>query len=290
MSARALIAILLCLPATALARPPVYVDEVAASFLSISYLDYQSSDLDSNAGEIGGERSLFDAQYQSDAAGWRVGLGHEYDALDIQLSGAEPQANGDLHTLHLTGALELPQQSGPLTLTLAPAISTSSNAMKDPGEWTSDTLQIWAAALWQPTGEHWDWVPGIAHDYRWGQSRVYPVAGITGTYRQISYWATWPDLSIAWDIDERWLLEFDLSPDGNEWYAFDRDLDNGDEFRREAWQGDLQISYQAFGGLRLGVSAGYQFDQAWRIRLRDGEWLRVDGVGVVGVHVGWVWR
>ena len=285
----ALIPILMTLAPLAGARAPVYLPDAQGTYLLASYLDLQSSDLDANAGEIGGERSALDAQYRAKDSAWRFALGHEYDALDIGLTGAEPETNGDLHTLHIATAWTQVNGNGELSVTLAPSISTSSNVMKDPGEWNSDSAQLWAAILWQHRGQHWDWVLGVAHDFRFGESRFYPVAGLNWQSDRVSIWATYPDLVFNWDINNHWLLTFDLSPDGNEWHAFDSELENGDEFQRDAWQAELRMSFQTSNGLRVGLSAGYQFDQRWRMRLENGEQFNraSDGNAFLGFHLGW---
>ena len=48
--------------------------------------------------------------------------------------------------------------------------------LAEPG--ISDSLQLWAAAAWRKPSLHGEWILGLAHDYRFGQSRVYPVAGM----------------------------------------------------------------------------------------------------------------
>jgi hypothetical protein len=272
------------------ARPAFFWQPSPISYLAADYLDFAGSDLDNRDGdEIGGLRSCIAGSYQSKDKPWKAAFAHEYNALDIDLTSPGPQTNGDLHTLHLAGHWQFPVSDGQLTLSLAPAVAASSNAMKNPDELGSDSLQLWAAAAWRKPSLHGEWILGLAHDYRFGQSRVYPVAGMGWQFSRGEIRATYPDLYLGWEFALRWLLEFSASPDGNEWQAYDRDLEDNGDFRREAWQSNLRLSYRFRKGLRIGLSAGYHWQQAWRMRLQDGSLLRTDSddSAFFGVHLGW---
>ncbi len=277
---------------TAQARTPIYLVPEDRAHITIAYQDFEDSDFDGSQGELGGSRSTLSAGYRGEKQPWHLGLGHSYDALDIQLSGAQPQTNGDLHTLHLAGSWTLPVAAGRLDFTLAPAVSASSNAIKDPGELDSDSLQLWGGASWRFPAAHWDWVLGVAHDYRFGRSRVYPMAGLTWRDENWSLWLTYPDVIVRFESAQGWSLAFSTSPDGNEWRAYSRDFERSDDFRREAWQSALEASYRWRNGLSVGVSAGYHWDQAWRIRREDGEQLRSgsDDAAFLGAQLAWSLR
>ena len=211
-------------------------------------------------------------------------------ALDIDTgSGSPPQNNGDLHALHLATQWAAGWGPGTLRLAFAPAVSTSSNGMKNPDELDSEAFQFWGAALYAWPAGPLQWVAGVAHDYRFGENRVYPVAGLEWQRDRLALRAVFPDLNIRLGADAGWALEFRIEPDGNEWLAYDRDLENSDTFQREAWQSDLRLSYRFRNGIGLGVSAGYYWQQEWEFRREDGSLAQTDGDDspFFGLHLGW---
>lgn len=279
----------LLLPLPASARTPVFLEPEYDTHLSARYRDWQTSDLQNRAGDIAGARTRLEGGYRNPQRSWRLALGHEYNALDIEFAGPEPQTNGHLHTLHLAAGWSLQAGNGNVALTVAPAISTSSNALKNPGELDARSLQMWAAAIGQFPAGGWDWVAGIAHDYRFGESRAYPVAGAEWRGERLFFRATYPDLVLRWSPANQWTLGFSLGPDGNQWRAFDEDLEDSDDFRREAWEAAAWARYRWRNGLSLGFSTGYMWDQQWRMRLETGEQLRTraENANFVGVELGW---
>ena len=90
-------------------------------------------------------------------------------------------------------------------------------------------------------------------------------------------------------LGDHWQLAFATAPDGNEWWAYDRDLETPDEFRSEAWRSELSLNYRFDNGLRLGLSAGYRWDTQWQFRREDGGWARLDtdSAPFYGIHLGW---
>lgn len=273
------------------ARPAFHWTTTEGTFVSVDYLSFEDSGLDTSDGEIGGPRSTGAGQFAFDTDhGWVAGLGHEYNALDIEaFSAAPPQTNGDLHTLHLATQWHTPVGGGELRLAAAPAISVSSNGLKNPDELGRDSLQLWGAALYQWPGSLFDWVLGVAQDYRFGERRVYPLVGIEWQSERIELRAVYPDIELAWMPTSHWLLTTGVTPDGNVWQAFDRELEHYDEFRREAWQAQLGIAYQFSNGIRLGGIAGLSWDQQWRFRRQDGSLARLDSEdsAFFGLHLGW---
>jgi hypothetical protein len=271
------------------AREPVFLIPEHHVYLRAAYGDMQTTDLDGATGDVGGARTTLSAGYRGQANSWRVALGHEYDARDVQLADAAPDTNGHLHTLHVAASWRLPAADGRLVLTFAPAISASSNLFKDPGKLDTESAQLWAAATWQVPSRRWDWVLGLAHDYRFGKARLYPVTGLSWQHDRFFLWATYPDLVARWKFAQQWALAFTVGPDGNEWQAYDEDLERSDDFRREAWQAGLELGYRWRNGLSLKLASHYYWDQRWRMRLEDGGLLRAraENSAFLGIELGW---
>ena len=212
MNQRALLFVCLLLSPPVEARTPVFLQAEDDAYLNASYRDLQTSELQDTAGDVGGARTRFAGGYRNPERAWWLALEHEYNALDIQLTGPEPQSNGHLHTLHVAAGWLLEAGSGNVALTFAPAISTSSNALKNPGELDASSIQLWAAAIGQIPAGGWDWIAGIAHDYRFGESRIYPVAGVDWRGEQFFLRVTYPDLTLRWQPADRWTLDAGYHP------------------------------------------------------------------------------
>ena len=284
-----LLALLAATPAWS--RPAFFWRTDSGTFVAIDYLDLrQSTFLDGNGG-IDGTRSLVAAQYAPGHDSSAVlGFGHEYNALAIAQPGLpEPQTNGDLHTLHLASQWRSKLAGGDFRVAAAPAVSVSSNALKNPDVLNSDSLQLWGAALYSRSAGGVRWILGAARDFRFGEGRVYPVAGFEWHHETLSLRATYPDIQLTWRLSGRWVLKGELAPDGNAWQAFRRDLREEDGFYREAWAAQLGLVHRFGNGLQVGFLAGLHWDQRWQYRLQNGDLAtpRGDSSAFLGVHLGW---
>ena len=274
------------------ARSAFFWDMEQGTRLSVDYLEFEDSELETQPqGNIGGQRSTTALQYDfSGEQGWVLAAGHEYNALDIDVEpDAEPQANGDLHTLSLATRWLGSMGPGRLQLAVAPALSLSSNALKDTDSWDSNSLQWWGAATYILADDKVNWIVGLARDYRFGDPRAYPVMGLRWSDDLHQVMLTYPDISVVRALGESWGLGFTIAPDGNRWQAWDRDLEASDDFRREAWQSEVFLRYGFRNGFRLGLAVGYYWSQQWKYHNQSGGVSRIDSEdsGYVGFHLGW---
>ena len=274
------------------ARSAFFWDVAEGSRLSVDYVELKNSDLESpTQGDIGGQRSTIAAQYDFAAKGqWVLAAGHEYNALDMAIEpGKNLQTNGDLHTLYLATRWLGMIGPGRLQLAFAPALSVSSNALKDSDTWNSGSRQWWGAATYIIPGNKVDWVFGLGHDYRFGDPRTYPVAGLQWRDNLHRVLLTYPDISLVRVLDGAWTLGFTTAPDGNRWQAWDRNLEESDDFRRQAWQSELYLRFGLRNGLRFGLAVGYHWNQQWKYRNQNGgvNRLAADDSSYVGLHLGW---
>lgn len=274
-----------------LARSPFHFSTEGGTLVGIESLDLREASFIGDPGSIGGRRTTAAAQYEAGGeTGWVVALGHEYDALEIAQPGAaEPETNGDLHTFHLATQWRTGFGDGDCRLALAPAVSVSSNALKNLEVLNGDSVQLWGAAIYsRPVGDL-RWVTGLVRDYRFGEGRVYPAVGVEWQGEALFLRAVYPDIELVWQLPYRWELRASMSPDGNEWQAFDRSLRDAAAFRREAWQGRLDVLYRFDNGLEVGGVAGIFENQRWRYRRLDGSFAHLEGErsAFVGLRVGW---
>jgi hypothetical protein len=258
--------------------------------VSAEHLDLESAPFAESRGESGGKRVTTAGQYDfGHRHGWVLGLGHEYSDLDISDPVASPQSNGHLHTLHLATQWKAALSEGELRLAAAPAVSVSSNAFKNPEVLGRDSLQLWGAALYTLRRGDIDWVLGAARDHRFGAGRVYPVAGFEWRADRFALRAVFPDIRLQWGAASGWALEADITPDGNEWLAFSRDLADANAFRSEGWQSQLGLRYRFDNGFEAALVAGWQWQQRWRYVRDDGSLAHTDGDdrAFFGVRLGW---
>lgn len=242
---------------------------------------------------LDGVRTVFNTGYQ-----WQNGLmsaiGHSYDGMDFELpANMVPPTNGDVHTLHLTTGWHGPWAGGTLSLALAPAISASSNAFNTPEEWSSEMLQVWGSVLYtHPFGEEGNginWVAGLAHDYRFGEDRVYPLLGLRWTGARTRLQLVYPDLLLEQDFGSGWTVAFSTSPDGNRWRVYDSDHQNSEDLVREGWLSELRL-HKRWQRLDIAISAGYQWHQRWIYRTAGGAEtaLSSDDTPTLGLHFRWL--
>lgn len=256
------------------------------------WLSSTQLDVDGGAGKgsIEGRRSGLALQWDS-GFGLVLGLGHEYNSLDIQLdaAGTEPATNGDLHTLYASVAWDWSFSGGSLRLALAPAVSASSNAIKEPDQLDGDSAQLWAAAVVALEASRGEWLLGAARDHRFGEARTYPVAGWRWHRPPWHLRLAYPDVLLARELGDSWRLGLSLAPDGNEWQAFDDDLERGEAFVREAWLAELRLSRSWGERFEMALSAGWFWDQHWRFSLAEGGSLRAgsDDSYALGLHLQW---
>ena len=284
------LALISALPASA--RSAFFWDMAAGTRLSVDYIEFEDSELGSpTQGDIGGQRSTSAVQYDFAVKGdWVLAAGHEYNALDIAADpGETPQSNGDLHTLYLATRWVGKIGPGRLQLAIAPALSVSSNALKDSDTWNSDSRQWWGAATYVMPGNNVDWVFGLGHDYRFGDPRTYPVAGLQWRDNLHQVLLTYPDISLVRALGRSWILGFTTAPDGNRWQAWDKNLEESDDFRHQAWQSELYLRFGLHNGLRLGLAVGYHWNQQWKYRNQNGGVTKQvgDNSSYVGLHLGW---
>ena len=275
------------------ARPPLYEQAGQATQVSASYVENSASDFDPPvAGETGGQRTDINGLWDpGEPGGFAIGYSHQYDSLDIDLEGDETLSNGHHHTIALPLHWHREISGGDMmTLSLAPAISVSSNVLKDPGLVDNGAVQLWGSALYRIGEGSLDWLLGINHDYRFGDSKVYPVAGGEWANETTTVRLTYPDIMANWRPAERWSFEASVSPDGNLWRVWDRDKIIDSDFRREAWRAELRLLYRLPRGWRIGFTAGHTWDTAWKFKASTPGVVRSDGENqsFIGAYVGWL--
>ena len=280
-------AYLLC-PSPSLASAEVCQQPGNYSHLSLAYYSYDESAVAGNIGHIKQENHHFDLQYKLSET-WGFGVGHRYVILGVDP--IELQTNGHLHTLYFPLHKQTDSGDTSFRFSIAPALSASSNVMKDAGEYSSDSFQLLAAFIWSTKlSERATLRFGACGDSRFGDYQLYPSIGIdwrprTGVTIELGFPTTRLTYRAQPDID----LSLRIAPDGNEWHVKSKDLQKESQLVVEAFLLEGTVNWRARKQLTLTASIGRQFHNRYDVVLYDDSRARLyaDSVTRIGAALEW---
>jgi hypothetical protein len=219
---------------------------------------------------------------------WSTGIAHRY--TDLNVNGLPVQGNGHLHTVWLPVRHQWAIGGSHLTFALAPAVSATSNAMRRPGHWSSDDLQLLAAVVWsRPLGSESALHAGLCRDYRSGSAAIYPLLRYDGRVDRWQYRVGYPESSLIRLLSDRIDAGIGVAPAGNQWRAHARDLQASSPLEHKAWLAAVHLNWRPLERATVSVSAGREFDNRWRFTLADGTRveLRSEATVRAGIQVRW---
>ncbi len=158
-----------------------------------------------------------------------IGLNTLYTIMDFDR--INPMTNGHLHTWELSMAGSYTKNETEVFYDVTPGISVSSNALKNPELINNDSLLLTTSLIYQKKrNENLTWIYGFMSDYRFGDYQLYPLAGVCmepaqGWLLQL----TVPDFSIQKTFSSLFNLTFYISPEGNKWHVFSKNLQSNSE-------------------------------------------------------------
>lgn len=279
------------LPCLSQAAPAVDVcrDPADESFVSAAYHDNAASPFDRNPG--GTDRDDFSTDVLFTSGGpWAFGGGHRSAILNVDQ--LEPQTNGYLHTFFFSAHRFARSGNRDFRLSVAPALSASSNITKDPDEYNADALQLLIAVVRnQPLAERVGLRYGMCGDHRFGGYRVYPVVGLR--WQRHPDWIVdvgFPDSQLSYQASRRIAASLRLTPNGNEWYVKDKSLDKYSRFAYSAYLAELALDWRAREDVVLSASVGQEFARRYEMTLTDDSRVRLDSkAGArLGIAVAWL--
>lgn len=200
----------------------------------------------------------------------RVGYGHRYSVIDFQGMPVDPSSNGHLHTLYMPIDLSsLLDESW--TLQLQPAISISSNLLKDPDEIRGDGLQL-NFALARRLAESGDthWTAGVCGDHRFGAWRVYPTLAWIMEGETLSLRIGYPDNLARVRLGRDWSTGMRLYPDGNRWLVHDDDIADS-VYEHEGWRLEGFLDWRFAPHWQAALSAGKILNSNHELLLENGD-------------------
>jgi len=272
-----------------LASVDICQEPTAGSHLSIAYQKDEKSSFERGLGEARQENYEFDLQFDLNNK-WVIGAGHRYTNLNV--GGLDLQSNGHLHTF-FTPLHRLSQAEGKrFRFSIAPALSASSNVMKDPGEYSADALQLLVALVWsRQVSAQVGMRYGICGDYRFGNYRIYPLVSVD--------WQLHPDWKIelgfpvsqlSYRISINLVSSLRVAPDGNEWYVSDKSMQKKSKLVYEAYALEWAFDWRGHERLSLTASVGIQFDSRYELTLLDDSRATVSGESVARIGTAFVWH
>ncbi|MCP4696662.1 MAG: hypothetical protein GY862_07420, partial [Gammaproteobacteria bacterium] len=153
----------------------------------------------------------------------------------------------------------------------SPALSVSSNRLKNPDTIQRKDLQAWLLASYEhPLSEKMHLLLGLCADHRFGHYRAYPLAGIL--WKPGKKWRfrlAYPDAGIAYRPFPKLKLSFSAGPDGNEWRVYDKSMDRNSAFQYESVRLETGISWSISKAFSLGITAGKQFNNRFRLTMEN---------------------
>ena len=272
-----------------LASVDICQEPATYSHLSIAYDNHETSSIDRTLGEIDQRSYRSDLLFRLNDK-WMVGGGHRYTVA--QVYGLELQTNGHLHTFFLPVHRLSRTDRTSFRVSIAPAVSASSNVISRPNEYTADALQLLAAMVWgRQISDRMRLRYGICGDHRFGPYRVYPLIKVE--WRPHRDWTVdlgWPTSQVSYQVSTDLTSLLRITPDGNQWYIKGKRLERQSTLTYEAYAVEWIFNWQAYEGLLLSANVGRQFHNRYKAALGDGSRARFSSESVTRVGVALVWR
>ncbi len=216
-----------------------------------------------------------------------VELGLDYQYTRYENDNIEGR-NSDLHRLQFP--LRFTTRAGQWQVAghVAPGVATSSNVFKDLFDrGTSDDLLVTAHVV---ARQEWDnhkvWLIGLAFDRAFGDSRLYPVAGIEYMPDEsLHVRLAFPYSGIRYVPAERHAFTARIYPAGHKWHVVSDELNDEFDYRVEAIRSDLNWQMRIRGQIYIDLTLGYEFDRHHQFVDDTGSPVdsNVDGQFVAGI-------
>jgi hypothetical protein len=278
----------LCSYSNALASVDVCQEPAAFSHVSVAHHYHENSTLERGLGGIRQKNNNFDLLFR--LSDWTVGAGHRYTILNVEP--LELQANGHLHTFFLPLHRVSQSDNRSFRLSIAPALSASSNVMKDPDEYDADAFQLVAALAWsrQPT-KRLTVRYGICGDHRFGNFQVYPLLSVD--LQPDSDWTVrlgFPMSQLTYLVSTSLNTSLRIAPDGNEWYVKDKSLEKQSSLVYKAWLLEWSFSWTPNEHFMVKAGVGKQFNNSYEMTLLNDDRVQLDADPVTRLGAALTWR
>ena len=261
----------------------------AYSHLSVAYSRHAESSFDGDLGQTDQRNYNIDLLFRF-GEGWALGAGHHYDVLGIEQ--LEPQSNDHMHTVFVPLHKISKSRDKGFRFSVAPALAASSNVVKDPGEYSTDALQLLAALIWtRSLSNHTTLRYGVCGDHRFGGYEVYPSINID--WQPHADWTIelgYPTTRVTYSASKALDSSLLITPDGNEWHVRDKVMEKRSQLVYDAWLVEWAFRWKASPHIAISASVGRQFDNRYELTLMDDRRVRVSSDSVTRFSAALAWR
>ena len=268
-------------------RPADPLDEKGRPpFLSVSITRQPAADFSATAAAASvrtKENQVSAGFTRFDAGEGTLDLGVDYQYTRYVYDGIDGR-NRDLHRFQFPLTYRNTHSGWEIDSSVAPGISTSSNVLKEFFDAiSSDDLFATARFEARRGAPSRNWVLGVAYDRRFGEPRVYPIAGIEFSPGDaLDLRLAFPDSAFRYRWSDRQSLSGRVFPAGHQWHVMTDDFSAGFDYRVEGFRAQLGWSIRLWKTITLDISGGYEFGR--RHYLTDDRGVRVES----GVDDQWV--
>jgi hypothetical protein len=279
----------LIVPSISLAGVAVCQPPSDFSRAAVAYYDYDESALSGGTGKVRRKNHDIDLHYEQGET-WSFGAGHRYVILDMDP--VELQTNGHLHTVFFPVHRQNRSDGKNFRFSIAPALSASSNVMKDPGEYSADTVQLLAALVWtREISDQVDLRYGACGDHRFGQYKIYPAVSIAWRpHPAVLFELGFPATRLSYQATPDVNLSLGIAPDGNEWHVKSKDLEKQSQLVHESTLVEWTLGWRPIADLVVTVAVGRAFDNRYDVTLLDDRRVDLTGDAVTRVGATLEWR
>lgn len=283
------ICILLSCPSSSLASADVCQQPSNYSHLSVAYYNHDESALSGSIGRINQENHDFDLQYKRNEK-WLFGVGHRYVILDFDP--IELQTNGHLHTLFFPLHRQSGSDSKNFRFSIAPALSASSNVMKDPGEYSEDAFQLLAALEWsRKLSERTTLRYGVCGDNRFGSYKIYPSISVDWRpHTDLIFELGFPTTRLTYQPLAHFSSSLRIAPSGNEWLVKSKDMERQSQLLFEATLLEWTVNWEAHEQFTVSASIGRLIHSRYDVTLVDDSRARLSSDSVTRIGAALEWR
>ena len=273
-----------------LARVDICRTPIAYSYLSMEISSHNKSAFERNLGETEQENFNLDLIIRSEDNSLLFGVGYRYSFFNIDMF--DPQTNGYLHTFFLPLHRISKNDVRSFRFSIAPALSASSNVMKNPGRYPVDAFQLLAALVWDwRLSDRVSLQYGLCGDHRFGNYRIYPLIGVHWQLHPV--WTIelgYPTSQLRYQFSAGSTSSLQITPNGNEWYVLDKNLAQHSQFVYQSYALEWSFDWQLGAKLTLTTSVGRQLHNHYEMTLRDGSRVRLAGESATRFAARLSWR
>ncbi len=212
-----------------------------------------------------------------------IGFNFRYTIVDLESINA--MTNGHLHTWDFPLEGRLGNTDSNLFYNITPALSVSSNALKNPQVIDGNSLQLYAGMVYKKNiSEASAWLLGLMSDHRFGSYKAYPVVGVcTQLSGDWELQLALPDFNIRKNFNNGLSLTLFAKPVGNQWHVFDKDVTRDSNFTYNAIAAGLSTQWNISATINMSLSIENHTNRQFSFMLDDNSFVEMEAESSKGM-------